>query len=59
MALLRPDGLTAQYGQFKALFGVDLHGRGRRMRGHHRRERRGQDHADALDHRGPAQRARA
>ena len=49
MALLETRALTASYGDFQALFGVDISRRGRRDRRHHRRQRRRQDDADALD----------
>ena len=37
-----PDGLTAFYGDFQALFGISLRPRRGRDRRHHRRQRRGQ-----------------
>ena len=59
MALLETRGLTAFYGDFQALFGVDIAlERGRDGR-HHRRQRRRQDDAAPLDRRRAPQRADA
>jgi hypothetical protein len=49
-ALLETHDLTARYGDFQALFGVDIAWR-RRDRRHYRRQRRGQDDTDAFDFR--------
>ena len=51
MALLETRDLTAGYGDFQALFGVDIALERGRDRRHHRRQRRRQDDAAALDRR--------
>ena len=58
MALLETHGLTAFYGDFQALFGVDIALEPGETRRHHRRQRRRQVDAAALDRRRAAQRAR-